>query len=137
MCLCLKEKNKVLGDLATKATMTTEILNSIDGITCNEVMGAMYAFPKITLPQKAIDQAKVSTSSQTILLHTGFIYLHHLRHCPRLVSSSGVASTAFFHSALLVVVLSQPSNGPFLRSMRGQGKRVTSSVSTAETLSTH
>lgn len=56
--LFMQEKSKVLGELATKATMTTQILNSIDGITCNEVMGAMYAFPMITLPQKAIDQAK-------------------------------------------------------------------------------
>ncbi|KAK2180270.1 hypothetical protein NP493_448g00003 [Ridgeia piscesae] len=56
--LFMQDKNKVLGDLATKAKMTTQILNSIDGITCNEVMGAMYAFPKITIPQKAIDQAK-------------------------------------------------------------------------------
>lgn len=40
--------------------MTTEILNSIDGIKCNEVMGAMYAFPRIFLPDKAIQEAAVS-----------------------------------------------------------------------------
>ena len=50
---------QVLGDLKLKAKMTTEILNSIPGVECNEVMGAMYAFPKITIPQKAIDLAKV------------------------------------------------------------------------------
>ena len=40
--------------------MVYEILNSIEGVSCNEVMGAMYAFPKINLPKKAIDQAEVS-----------------------------------------------------------------------------
>ena len=38
--------------------MTTEVLNSMENVKCNEVAGAMYAFPKITLPKKAI--AKVS-----------------------------------------------------------------------------
>ena len=50
----------MLGELEEKARMTTETLNSIDGITCNEVMGAMYAFPQIHLPQKFIDEAKVN-----------------------------------------------------------------------------
>lgn len=53
-----KEKNAVLGDLHTKAQMTTKILNSIEGIKCNEVMGAMYAFPRIFLPEKAIQEAE-------------------------------------------------------------------------------
>jgi len=66
----------VLGDLATKATMTTQMLNSIDGITCNEVMGAMYAFPKITIPQKAIDHAKVTYVDSTIA------FLHYFVHAP-------------------------------------------------------
>ena len=50
----------MLGDLALKARMTTEKLNAIDGITCNEVMGAMYAFPQVHLPPKAVEAAKVS-----------------------------------------------------------------------------
>lgn len=42
-----------------KAKLTTEVLNSMDGVKCNEVQGAMYAFPRITLPQRAIEEAKV------------------------------------------------------------------------------
>jgi len=49
----------VLGELALKARMTTETLNAIDGVECNEVMGAMYAFPRIFLPDKAVAEAKV------------------------------------------------------------------------------
>jgi len=40
--------------------MTTDTLNTVDGVKCNEVMGAMYAFPRIFLPDKAIADAKVS-----------------------------------------------------------------------------
>ena len=40
--------------------MTMEALNSIENVKCNEVAGAMYAFPRITLPKKAIEAAKVS-----------------------------------------------------------------------------
>jgi len=58
--LYIKERSQVLGDLAKKARMTTEVLNSIDGITCNEVMGAMYAFPQLHLPEKVIAAAKAA-----------------------------------------------------------------------------
>ena len=40
--------------------MTTEVLNSMENVKCNEVAAAMYAFPTITLPKKAIEAAKVS-----------------------------------------------------------------------------
>lgn len=39
--------------------MVYEAFNSIEGIKCNPVQGAMYAFPRLLLPQKAIDKAKV------------------------------------------------------------------------------
>jgi hypothetical protein len=42
-----------------KAVMTADILNSLPGLKCNRVTGAMYAFPKICLPPKAIEEAKV------------------------------------------------------------------------------
>ena len=40
--------------------MTTEVLNSMENVKCNEVAGAMYAFPRITLPKQVIEAAKVS-----------------------------------------------------------------------------
>jgi len=58
--LYIQERNTVLGDLAKKARMTTELLNSIEGITCNEVTGAMYAFPRVHLSQKAIEAAQAA-----------------------------------------------------------------------------
>ena len=49
----------MLGDLALKARMTTEKLNEVKDVRCNELMGAMYAFPRIFLPEKAVADAKV------------------------------------------------------------------------------
>ena len=46
--------------------MTTETLNSIEGVTCNEVMGAMYAFPRLHLPEKAIAEAEVCVFRHSI-----------------------------------------------------------------------
>lgn len=59
----------MLGQLAEKAKMVTETFNSIPGITCNTVQGAMYAFPRIHLPKKAIDAAKVRKEKM--------IHIHH------------------------------------------------------------
>ena len=49
----------MLADLAEKAKLTEESFNNVPGFHCNPVQGAMYTFPRITIPQKAIDQAKV------------------------------------------------------------------------------
>uniref|UniRef100_A0A7N6BXB1 alanine transaminase n=1 Tax=Anabas testudineus TaxID=64144 RepID=A0A7N6BXB1_ANATE len=54
----MKERTDVLAALAEKARLTEEIFNTVPGITCNPVQGAMYTFPRITLPQKAIIKAK-------------------------------------------------------------------------------
>merc|ERR1719300_627408 len=48
----------VLASLAERAKLVADTLNSIEGITCNTVQGAMYAFPQIHLPEKAIAAAK-------------------------------------------------------------------------------
>lgn len=52
----------MLEALKEKAKLVTELLNKIEGIECNPVQGAMYAFPKITIPPKAVEHAKVSTN---------------------------------------------------------------------------
>ena len=53
------EKNAVLGSLKERARRIPETFHSIDGLKCNEVMGAMYAFPQTNIPQAAIEKAKV------------------------------------------------------------------------------
>ncbi|XP_047143698.1 alanine aminotransferase 2-like isoform X2 [Hydra vulgaris] len=55
----LKEKTDILSSLNKRANLVYSALNMIDGITCSKIQGALYAFPKITIPQKAIDEAKL------------------------------------------------------------------------------
>ncbi len=50
-----KERREVLETLRRKAEIVERGLNSVPGITCNRVDGAMYAFPRITLPPGVTD----------------------------------------------------------------------------------
>ncbi|XP_030631313.1 alanine aminotransferase 2-like isoform X2 [Chanos chanos] len=54
----IKERTATLRALAEKAKMTEEILNTVPGISCNPVQGAMYSFPRISLPERAVQEAK-------------------------------------------------------------------------------
>ncbi|XP_061101513.1 alanine aminotransferase 2 isoform X2 [Conger conger] len=55
----LKEKTAILSTLAEKARLTEHTLNKVPGIKCNPVQGAMYAFPRIFIPPRAVEEAKV------------------------------------------------------------------------------
>jgi alanine transaminase len=55
-----QERQKILSDLKAKAKLVAETFNSIEGISCNQVAGAMYAFPRIELPEKAIKAAEAA-----------------------------------------------------------------------------
>ena len=46
-----------------KAGITTKMLNSLKHVSCNPVTGSLYAFPKVILPQKAVEGAKVRRNS--------------------------------------------------------------------------
>uniref|UniRef100_A0A8C8BCY8 alanine transaminase n=1 Tax=Otus sunia TaxID=257818 RepID=A0A8C8BCY8_9STRI len=56
--LFMAEKQAVLSSLAHKARLTQEIFNRTPGIHCNPVQGAMYSFPRIELPPRALAAAK-------------------------------------------------------------------------------
>ncbi len=52
-----KERREVLEALRRKAEIVERGLNAVPGIQCNRVAGAMYAFPRITLPPGVTDDA--------------------------------------------------------------------------------
>jgi alanine transaminase len=54
----IAQKNASLASLAERAKIVADTFNSIEGFTCNMVQGAMYAFPQLHLPKKAIVAAK-------------------------------------------------------------------------------
>lgn len=43
--------------LTRRARLVAGSLNELEGVSCNEVEGAMYAFPRITLPPAALEAA--------------------------------------------------------------------------------
>ncbi|EEC07512.1 alanine aminotransferase, putative [Ixodes scapularis] len=53
-----KEKNTILESLKNRAELVQKALNNIEGFYCSPVQGAMCAYPRVLLPQKAIDKAK-------------------------------------------------------------------------------
>lgn len=52
------EKKAVLAELAAKAKLTEQVFNEAPGISCNPVQGAMYSFPRVQLPPRAVQRAK-------------------------------------------------------------------------------
>ncbi|KAF0984144.1 hypothetical protein FDP41_007321 [Naegleria fowleri] len=54
----IKERDAILNSLKRRAEKLVKMLNSLEGVSCQPVEGAMYAFPQITLPEKAIQKAK-------------------------------------------------------------------------------
>ncbi|XP_075225808.1 alanine aminotransferase 1-like [Lycorma delicatula] len=92
--LYMEEKEEILDNLATKAEKITEMLNDIDGIECNTVQGALYAFPKIKLPKKFIKEARknkragdeefcmqfLDAKGVTVIPGTGFGQVHGTYH---------------------------------------------------------
>lgn len=56
--LFFAERDSILSSLARRAKTLVDALNQLEGVTCNEAEGAMYVFPRIHLPQKAIKAAE-------------------------------------------------------------------------------
>jgi len=52
------ERAAILASLAKRATHTAAVLNSLPGISCNAAEGAMYLFPQLHLPPRAVAAAE-------------------------------------------------------------------------------
>lgn len=61
------ERDGVLSSLKRKAEMVTKRLNEFPGYSCQVVEGAMYAFPQVKLPPKAIEIAKAKGQAPDFL----------------------------------------------------------------------
>ncbi|CAN4098562.1 unnamed protein product [Withania somnifera] len=57
------EKEAILSSLARRAKTLEDALNSLEGMTCNRAEGAMYLFPCINLPDKAIKAAEAAKTA--------------------------------------------------------------------------
>ncbi|XP_051944247.1 alanine aminotransferase 2-like isoform X2 [Hippocampus zosterae] len=74
----IKERTATLSALADKARLTEEVLNTVPGISCNPVQGAMYSFPRISIPEKAVKEA------------TGQGQQPDMFYCMRLLEETGI-----------------------------------------------
>ena len=54
----MKEESAIFDGLKRRSHALVEGLNQVDGISCNPAEGAMYAFPRIELPHKAMVEAE-------------------------------------------------------------------------------
>jgi alanine transaminase len=46
----VKERDEILSSLNRRALKMTHALNELQGVSCNAIDGALYAFPSISLP---------------------------------------------------------------------------------------
>lgn len=52
------ERDAILDSLKRRAVKLSKALNGMEGVSCNEVEGALYAFPSVQLPSKAVEAAQ-------------------------------------------------------------------------------
>ena len=53
-----QEKTTIFESLKRRAEKVTSCLNKVPGYVCQRIEGAMYAFPRFNIPDKAVDFAK-------------------------------------------------------------------------------
>ena len=73
-----QEKDDILASLKRRAATLVVGLNALEGVTCNPAQGSMYAFPKITLPTKHIEEASTSGMAPDAL------------YCMKLLEATGI-----------------------------------------------
>ncbi|PWZ38999.1 hypothetical protein Zm00014a_035559 [Zea mays] len=75
------ERDGILSSLGRRAKALEEAFNSLEGITCNKAEGAMYLFPRLHLPQKAIGAAQAAGTApdayyaKRLLEATGIVFV--------------------------------------------------------------
>lgn len=55
-----KERDAILSSLKARAVKLGAALNEMEGVSCQPIDGALYAFPQLRLPAKAIEAAKAA-----------------------------------------------------------------------------
>lgn len=74
-----EEVTRIFESLRRKSVKLSEAFNSFQGVTCNRSEGAMYLFPRITLPENAILEAQSRNMASADVLY-----------CFELLESTGI-----------------------------------------------
>ncbi|XWS12222.1 hypothetical protein CRYUN_Cryun37aG0071300 [Craigia yunnanensis] len=72
------ERDGILSSLARRAKTLEDAFNKLEGVTCNKAEGAMYLFPRIRLPEKAIKAAEAAKTAPDAF------------YCRRLLTATGI-----------------------------------------------
>ncbi|KAE9595860.1 putative alanine transaminase [Lupinus albus] len=72
------EKEAILSSLTRRAKALEDALNKLEGVSCNKAEGAMYLFPRIRLPEKAIKAAEAVNKAPDAF------------YCTRLLNATGI-----------------------------------------------
>ncbi|CAI5959553.1 unnamed protein product [Closterium sp. NIES-64] len=75
-----EERSSRLASLRRRAHTVTEGFNSCKNVTCNFTEGAMYSFPRINLPEKALEAAKAAGKAADVF------------YCLRLLEVTGITA---------------------------------------------
>jgi alanine transaminase len=62
-----RERNAIFDELKRNASLLVQTLSGLDGVSCQPVEGAMYAFPRLSLPASAVKQAAAQGQSPDML----------------------------------------------------------------------
>jgi hypothetical protein len=108
-----QEKNDTLSSLKRRAELLVHGLNQLEGVTCNAAEGALYAFPRITLPPRAIEEGKkigkdfLDLSSNNISF--SFHNIYYPQPYPHLQAKAQIGFTAgiFFKTVELLLCQGQ------------------------------
>ena len=82
-----REKNAIFKGLKERAELLTSTFNSMKNVTCTEIQGAMYAFPRLHLSKKAIKEA------EKLKVQPCFFY------CKQLIEETGIMTVPGTRSA--------------------------------------
>ncbi|KAI8470646.1 MAG: alanine aminotransferase [Monoraphidium minutum] len=74
------ETDGELESLRRRAKMVTDGFNGLEGVTCNFTEGAMYSFPRIALPPKAVAAAKAAGKAADVF------------YCLQLLEDTGIVT---------------------------------------------
>eukprot|EP00897_Mesotaenium_endlicherianum_P010429 jgi/Mesen1/9414/ME000614S08666 len=74
------ERKAIMESLRTRAHMMTDGFNSCKNVTCNFTEGAMYSFPRIELPRRAVEAARSAGKAPDTF------------YCLRLLEATGIST---------------------------------------------
>ena len=77
--LYMEEIESTRRSLQRRARMMTDCFNAMEGVSCQDTEGAMYSFPKITLPKRAVESARNLKKSPDVL------------YCLELLNATGIS----------------------------------------------